>query len=76
MKAKLSDSEEKIRSTVIIDAVLGAVNVHSISRTLQEKCGATDVRIDASSERNTAPFDYGIYTDLGCTISWFLRNRR
>ena len=75
MKAKLSGSEKNIRSRIIIDAVRGDVNVHSMSRTLQEKCGATDVRIDASSERNNALLDYGIYTDLGCTFSWFLRNR-
>ena len=75
MKAKLSGSEKNIRSSIIIDAVRGDVNVHSMSMTLQEKCGATDVRIDASSERNTALLIYGIYTDLGCTFSRFLRNR-
>lgn len=75
MKAKLSGSEKKIQSTVVIDAVRGAVNVHSMSRTLEAKCGAIPVRIDASSEWNTAPLDYGISTDLECTYSWFLRNR-
>ena len=59
MKAKLSGSEKQIRSRIIIDAVRGDINVHSMSRTLQEKCGATDVRIDASSERNTAQLNIG-----------------
>ena len=73
MKAKLSGSEEKIRSTVIINAVLGDVNVHSMSRMLQEKCGATHVKIDASSEWNTAWWDQRTYTYLSmlCSAGFF-----
>ena len=50
MRAKLSGSEEKIRSRIIVDAVHGNIDVHSMSTLLQEKCGAAPMRIDASSE--------------------------
>ncbi|KAG7007092.1 18S rRNA (guanine-N(7))-methyltransferase RID2 [Physcia stellaris] len=49
MRAKLSGSDERVRSRVITDAVLGELDLHSISKTLQEKCGATPLRIDAST---------------------------
>ena len=50
MRAKLSGSDEKIRSRIIVDAVHGNIDVHSMSALLQEKCGAAPMRIDASSE--------------------------
>lgn len=50
MRAKLSGSDERIQSRVIADAVLGELDLHSISKILEEKCGATPLRIDASSE--------------------------
>ena len=51
MKAKLLESEGKIQSRIITEGVFGEVDVQSISRDLQERCGATHVKIDASSER-------------------------
>ena len=50
MRAKLSGSDEKIRSRIIVDAVYGDIDAHSMSTMLQEKCGATPMRIDASSK--------------------------
>ena len=50
MKAKLSGSDEKIHSRIIVDSVHGEIDVHSMSTMLQEKCGAAPMRIDASSE--------------------------
>ncbi|KAL8795755.1 MAG: hypothetical protein Q9195_001807, partial [Heterodermia aff. obscurata] len=48
MRAKLSGSDEKIRSRVIVDAVHGDIDLHSMSKLLQEKCGAVPMKIDAS----------------------------
>lgn len=76
MKAQLSGSGQKIRSTVIIDAVIGEINMGSMSNMLQEKCGATHVKIDASSERNTGRLDKWMYADLRGVFSWILYNRR
>lgn len=75
MKAKLSGSEQNIRSTVIIDAVIGEVDVGSMSKMLQEKCGATHVKIDASSEQSTGRLAKLTYADLHGVFSWILRNR-
>ena len=50
MRAKLSGSDEKIHSRIIVDAVHGDIDVHSMSTLLQEKCGAAPMRIDASSK--------------------------
>lgn len=38
-----------------VSDVLGALDVESMSRQLQEKCGAEVVRIDASSKRPSLP---------------------
>lgn len=38
-----------------VSDVLGALDVESMSRQLQEKCGAEVVRIDASSKRSSLP---------------------
>lgn len=43
-----------------VSDVLGALDVESMSRQLQEKCGAEVVRIDASSKRPSLPILIGL----------------
>lgn len=52
---------KNIRSSMTVSDVLGALDAGSVSRQLQEKCGAEVVMIDASSKRSILP----ILMDLG-----------
>lgn len=51
---------KNIRSSMTVSDVLGALDVDSVSRQLQEKCGAEVVRIDASSKRSSPPILMGL----------------
>lgn len=46
---------KNIRSSMTVSDVLDALDAESVSRRLQEECGAEVVRIDASSKRSSLP---------------------
>lgn len=51
----IGGENKNIRSSMTVSDVLGALDAESVSRHLQEKCGAEVVRIDASSKRSSLP---------------------
>lgn len=55
LRQNIRGENKNIRSSVTVSDVLGALDVESMSRQLQEKCGAEVVRIDASSKRSSLP---------------------
>ena len=46
---------KNIRSSMTVSDVLDVLDAESVSRQLQEKCGAEVVKIDASSKRSSLP---------------------
>lgn len=55
LRRNIGGENKNIRSSMTVSDVLGALDVESLSRQLQKKCGAEVVRIDASSKRSSLP---------------------
>lgn len=55
LRRNISGENKYIRSSMTVSDVLGALDPESVSRQLQEKCGAEAVKIDASSKRSSLP---------------------
>lgn len=55
LRRNISGENKNTRSSMSVSDVLGALDAESVSRQLQEKCGAEVVRIDASSKRSSLP---------------------
>lgn len=51
----IGGANKNTRSSMTVSDVLGALDAESVSRQLQEKCGAEVVRIDASGKRSSLP---------------------
>ena len=45
--------DKSIRSMLAVKDVLGLVNVDDMSKSIQDRCGAAHLRIDASSKSHT-----------------------
>lgn len=50
LRQKLMKEDENIRSSLIVSEVVGEFNSANISRTIQDKCGAGLLEVDASSK--------------------------
>lgn len=53
LRRNIGGENKNIRSSMTVSDVLGALDAESVSRQLQEQCGAEVVRIDASSKRSS-----------------------
>lgn len=53
LRRNIGGDNKNIRSSMTVSDVLGALDAESVSRQLQEKCGAEVVRIDGSSKRSS-----------------------
>lgn len=53
LRRNIGGGNKNIRSSMTVSDVLGSLDADSVSRQLQEKCGAEVVRIDASSKRSS-----------------------
>lgn len=69
---------KNIRSSMTVSDVLGALDVESVSRHLQEKCGAEVVRIDASSKLSSLPIliylEEGFVEASNCVLRFLARS--
>lgn len=50
MRQNIAGDNKHIRSSTTVSDVLGALDVESMSKVVQEKCGAEVLHVDASSE--------------------------
>lgn len=55
LRRNIGGENKNIQSSMTVPDVLGALDAESVSRQLQEKCGAEAVRIDASSKQSSLP---------------------
>ena len=52
---KMLGDDKSIRSSLMVKEVVGELSADSISKIIQEKCGAGHLRVDASSESTCGP---------------------
>lgn len=50
LRQNIAEDKKNIRSSMIVSNVLGALDVNSMSKEVQEKCGAEVLHVDASSK--------------------------
>lgn len=50
MRQNIEGDNKNVRSTMTVSNVLGALDAKSMSKEVQEKCGAEVLHVDASSK--------------------------
>ena len=50
LRKKMLGDDKTVRSSLAIKDVLGYVNADDMSRAVQDRCGASHLRVDASSK--------------------------